>query len=137
MTAPSEETAPDQCKACSGSGFVAGDVATYLTQHPDLASEVIYWPMNRVPCEACEAQGHQAAALDKAHCCHTDCDKDAEFSIHGSSGHFEDVTESCEDHVGALLGTPTWLQKENESWSIFPIAYSQPLAVSSEERLKG
>jgi hypothetical protein len=58
------------------------------------------------------------------HCCHMFCGNDAEFSIHGSSGHFEDVTEACEDHVGALLGTPMWLEKESEHWVVYPIVYS-------------
>ncbi len=55
------------------------------------------------------------------YCCFINCPKAAEFSIHGASGHFEDVTEACEDHIGALLGTPTWLEKENKSWSGYPM----------------
>jgi len=58
-------------------------------------------------------------------CCEHDCPEDAEFSIHGSSGHFEDVTEACAEHVGKLLGTPTWLlqggKEENEHWTVHPI----------------
>ncbi len=60
----------------------------------------------------------------KPHCCFPDCLKDAEFSIHGSSGDFEDVTEACEEHAGALLGTPAHLEKENDHWVVHPIAAS-------------
>lgn len=60
---------------------------------------------------------------EKPYCCHMDCDKDAEFSIHGSSGHFEDVTESCVNHIGALLGTlPQLMPKKNDHWLVYPIA---------------
>ena len=61
------------------------------------------------------------AKAEQVHCCEHDCAKVAEFSIHGSSGHFEDVTESCEDHVGILLGTPTWLVQENDHWVVHPL----------------
>ncbi len=61
---------------------------------------------------------------DKSHCCHHDCMKDAEFFIYGVPGHWEDTTEACGDHVGALLGTPAWLTKENESWNVYPIEVS-------------
>jgi hypothetical protein len=47
-----------------------------------------------------------------------ECDKDAEFTIFGGSGHFEDVTEACTEHVGALLGTPEWLTKGNREWTV-------------------
>ena len=60
-------------------------------------------------------------APGRPYCCHMDCDNDAEFGIYGSSGHFEDVTEACAEHVGALLGTPMWLEKENEYWAVYPI----------------
>ncbi len=60
----------------------------------------------------------------KPHCCFPECPKDAEFSVHGSSNHFEDVTEACENHVGALLGTAAWLEKENDHWVIHPIECS-------------
>jgi hypothetical protein len=56
------------------------------------------------------------------YCCEPDCVKDAEFGIYGSSGHFEDVTEACEDHVGILLGTPTWLDKMNDHWVVHSIS---------------
>ncbi len=62
----------------------------------------------------------------KPHCCEHDCTKAAEFSIHGSSGHFEDVTEACEGHVGVLLGTPIWLKAANESWTVFPVTTQEP-----------
>jgi hypothetical protein len=57
----------------------------------------------------------------KPHCCEQECPNDAEFSIHGSSGHFEDVTEACEEHVGALLGTSACLEKPNEHWRVYPM----------------
>ncbi len=60
-------------------------------------------------------------APGKPYCCENTCEKDAEFSIHGSSGHFEDVTETCEEHVGELLGTPMWLEKENSHWLVYPV----------------
>ncbi|KKL24380.1 hypothetical protein LCGC14_2415890 [marine sediment metagenome] len=53
-------------------------------------------------------------APGEPYCCEQSCSKDAEFGIYGSSGHFEDVTETCVRHVGALLGTPTWLPKMND-----------------------
>ena len=59
--------------------------------------------------------------VTKPHCCYPDCPDNAEFSIHGSPGHFEDVTETCEAHVGAFLGTPTWLEKPNEYWLVYPL----------------
>lgn len=55
------------------------------------------------------------------HCCYPDCGKAAEFGIYGSSGHFEDATETCVDHVGLLLGTPTWLPRENSHWIVYPL----------------
>ena len=71
----------------------------------------------------CRCCGFEHEPRKEPYCCHVGCDKDAEFSVHGSSGHFEDVTETCAEHVGALLGTPTWLKKENEHWVVYPIAY--------------
>ena len=56
----------------------------------------------------------------KPYCCHMTCFRNAEFGIYGSSGHFEDVTETCVRHVGALLGTPTWLPKMNDHWVVHP-----------------
>ena len=53
----------------------------------------------------------------KPHCCFLECGADAEFSIHGSTG-FEDVTEACEEHVGALLGTPARAEIENDHWTV-------------------
>lgn len=56
------------------------------------------------------------------YCCFLNCSNDAEFSVHGSSGHFEDVTETCALHVGLLLGTPTWLEKQNDHWVVHSIS---------------
>lgn len=61
------------------------------------------------------------------------CDHVAEFTIYGGSGHPEDYTESCEAHVGALIGTPTWMEKENESWTVVAIQ-RQAVAGTTEER---
>lgn len=58
----------------------------------------------------------------KPFCCHQTCTKGADFSIQGSSGHLEDITDACQEHVGDLLGTPIWLSKENEYWHIRPIS---------------
>lgn len=60
-------------------------------------------------------------ARGKPYCCHILCFRNAGFGIYGSSGHFEDATEACEGHVGALLGTPMWLKKESEHWVVYPI----------------
>jgi len=67
---------------------------------------------------------------DKPYCCYINdndesCPNDAEFALYGSSGHFEDVTETCEAHVGMLLGTPTWLSKENSHWIVYPLLDTQ------------
>lgn len=51
-------------------------------------------------------------------CCVIGCGKPAEFEIAGGSGHFEDFTHACEDHVGELLGTPDWLDEENREWTV-------------------
>jgi len=58
------------------------------------------------------------------HCCYPECRADAEFSIHGLSG-FEDVTEACEKHVGALFGTPARAEKENEEWRVYSMKASK------------
>ena len=47
-----------------------------------------------------------------------DCTLKADFGIYGGSGHFEDVTEACENHVGELLGSPDWLEKDNTEWTV-------------------
>jgi len=81
----------------------------------------IYWLFPRM---AWWAEKHPRAATNpeaKPYCCALGCSKDAGFSIHGSTGHFEDVTEACESHVGALLGTPAWLPKQNDHWLVYPI----------------
>lgn len=63
---------------------------------------------------------------DQPWCCIIECENDAEFEIFGDSNHYEDSTEACEDHVGALLGTPDWLMKmrgrETKEWTVVPIA---------------
>mgnify|MGYP001576680925 CR=1 FL=1 len=54
------------------------------------------------------------------------CDAPAEFAIYGESAHPDDNTESCEAHVGALLGSPLWLKKENSQWTVVFIAKDTP-----------
>lgn len=61
--------------------------------------------------------------MKKPFCCFVsdegkDCGKDAEFTVYGGSGHPEDYTESCEAHLGAMLGTPSWLEKPDQSWTV-------------------
>ncbi len=60
------------------------------------------------------------------HCCFMGCGRDAEFDLWGSSGHFEDYTQSCVEHVGALLGTPTWLATNNTQWIVVPVGAEAP-----------
>ena len=55
------------------------------------------------------------------HCCYPDCGAEAEFGIYGAPAHPDDATETCEQHVGALLGTPTWKLGENTHWLVYPI----------------
>lgn len=55
------------------------------------------------------------------HCCEHDCGSPADFEIFGESGHPEDTTHACGEHVGSLLGTPAWMDAENESWTVFAI----------------
>ena len=38
-------------------------------------------------------------------CCFIPCTKDAEFAIYGASSRPDDDTYSCEEHVGAMLGS--------------------------------
>lgn len=50
--------------------------------------------------DVCEAKEEQL----KPHCCFMGCNKDAEYNI--TSGPFDtDTTQSCEEHIGALLDT--------------------------------
>ena len=81
----------------------------------------IYWLFPRLALWAGKCLNAATDPETKPYCCTLGCPKDAEFFIHGSSGHFEDVTEACEDHIGVLLGTPTWLSKQNDHWLIYPI----------------
>ena len=62
------------------------------------------------------------------HCCQLDCPLPAEFEIIGDSGHFEDTVHACENHVGVLLGTPDWLERENREWVVVPLVQSVGLA---------
>ena len=57
----------------------------------------------------------------KQPCCFPECSKDSEFTIYGSSGHPDDYTESCESHIGILLGTPESVEVSNEYWTVYPV----------------
>ena len=81
---------------------------------------VVFPPLTRLVGLAC-LRWKKWRADDKPYCCYILCFKNAEFGIYGSSGHFEDVTETCVKHVGALLGTPTWLKVENDHWVVHPL----------------
>ena len=69
--------------------------------------------------------------MSKPHCCIIECDKNAEYGIYGGSRHFEDVTEACEDHVGALLGTPDWLKQNNTEWTVVELS-TEPVVLEIE-----
>ena len=45
------------CTTCDGTGFVKGEIPEYLERFPYLSTEVMYWPLGRVPCDTCEGQG--------------------------------------------------------------------------------
>lgn len=80
--------------------------------------------LRRPDFELHECSTHEAMEPEETtmHCCQMECEKDAEFEIHGESGRLEDNTHACTDHVGALLGTPEWLiqegHEENRSWTV-------------------
>lgn len=64
---------------------------------------------------------------DAALCCyiedadHQRCETDAEFDIYGESGAPDDITQACEAHIGALLGShPSGHQ--NRSWTVYDMA---------------
>lgn len=63
------------------------------------------------------------------------CTNIAEFEIYGDFGHPEDVTDSCEWHVGDLLGTPEWAVKmygrESKSWTVVWIGPNKKLVPSA------
>jgi hypothetical protein len=54
-------------------------------------------------------------------CCFLGCGKPADFRIEGQPEHFEDYTEACEAHLGALMGTPKWREKPDTHWLVYPL----------------
>jgi len=57
--------------------------------------------------------------------------RDAEFEIRGESNSPDDVTYSCPDHVGALLGSfPNGHQ--NRSWTVIDITLDENSGASPE-----
>lgn len=54
----------------------------------------------------------------KPWCCWPECKADAVFQIIGGSNHPDDNTQACTDHVGALLGTPQGIAKNNTYWDV-------------------
>jgi hypothetical protein len=58
-------------------------------------------------------------------CCEWDCESEAAFHIQGGSGHPDDNTDSCEAHVGVMLGTPDWAQNDNTWWDVSLIPESE------------
>ena len=51
------------------------------------------------------------------------CAAEAEFSIHGSNGHPDEVTEVCPAHVGPLLGDIEG-HPPNSHWLVYPLLTS-------------
>ena len=49
------------------------------------------------------------------------CASGADFAIYGMPEHPEDETFSCEEHLGAMIGTPTWRDQPNGSWRIYSV----------------
>ena len=64
---------------------------------------------------------------DRRWCCHHDCEKDAEFEIYGVGeglDPYSNVTDACEEHVGALLGIPVDEHERGlraDHWRVVPI----------------
>ena len=69
-----------------------------------------------------ESKGDTMSTESK--CCFLTCPLPATFTIYGQSDHPEDVTEACEDHVGSLLGTPDYLERDNISWRVVHVGRS-------------
>lgn len=57
--------------------------------------------------------------MSRNKCCKPRCRRLAEFEIRGEGNHPEDYTHACEKHVGWLLGTPVFLQRENRMWFVY------------------
>jgi len=52
------------------------------------------------------------------HCCEQSCPFPADFEIYGEPIHPDDVTHACLNHVGTMLGTPAWKERDNEAWTV-------------------
>ncbi len=59
-------------------------------------------------------------AMSNAPCCHIPCGELAEFDIYGETRP-DDVTQACEAHVGALLGSPVGAL-ENRRWVVVALS---------------
>lgn len=71
---------------------------------------------------------------DSMPCCDLWCMKPAEFEIIGDSGHFEDQTHACKDHVWEGLGTPFWLERQNQQWIVVPVVEQpEPAALKVDD----
>jgi hypothetical protein len=77
-------------------------------------------PTERFPTPSEMIRSAQKAVKDmrRLTCCLAPCDQPAAYQIIGESNHPDDMTEACVDHVGALLGTPDWLQVDNRAWTV-------------------
>lgn len=58
--------------------------------------------------------------MDTPHCCEHDCSKEADFTLYGSNGYPDNVTHTCTEHIGHLLGTPVG-QPPDSYWTIIPL----------------
>lgn len=62
------------------------------------------------------------------YCCQWDCEKEAACYIVGNLNNgVDNDTQSCEEHVGELLGTPDFLTENNAEWVISFIPESELL----------
>ncbi len=55
-------------------------------------------------------------------CCHVECFVPAEYAIIATTGHPNDYTHSCSDHIGNLLGTVTDQASSEFHYELVPIA---------------
>lgn len=78
----------------------------------------------------------------RRHCCEISCDKPAEFEIITSRSKggiagpdaYSDNTDSCEEHVGRLLGhQPDAVRPEEIYWQVIPI----PICEHCGSEMKG
>ena len=98
------------------------DVETYASPNYDPARALRERGYVRVndPRAPAPTESEVERVASKPRCCEHDCTKIAEFTIYGSNGHPENVTEACSDHVGHLCGTPVG-QTEDDHWIVVPL----------------